>query len=1185
MRTLLLLISLFLFFYSSIVEAEIHENPALSVVPFIQLKGESQPWLSLAISDMIAGHIALTNKFDVLEREKTQIFLKEMELQEYGFTQENSLQRLGYLAKVETVVFGNFSLQNDFIEINLMEMNVKDKIIISHSKAQGKLIKLPEVITDLSVNFLKTRGHIINSSEIEDFPPPSTSSLNAIKHFYEGMRFYDLGEYEDAYAQFLLSLKVDNTYLEARLWSGRMLEYMGHNDQAVLAYKNIFKHYPDKPEAYDAQLLAAKILENINQEEAENYYQELYNNNPALPHRFEALLRLSELYKNKNEYAKSYASLLKIQDFFDQHVKNDILLTNHTVKSRFFSWKKIISRYRSVSLMMIELYPHAVKQNPDLKTPHGSFFVTPNLPIIKKIDFDKNRSLFFNDTKTNFGWNENFYAAILPMGYVATGISVSIEGHVLTQDPKISYAFRVYSHPLSQNYYNTWLGALYGQSLENEILHKNIPFYGHSQKILLFQFIENQSKIKNWEIFVHMQPEVSSDLTAENALSKTFYEGSVTSRILMPQHSENQINAPQYIEQYENKNLLTFSGLQNKDLWIIYANGNLNASTMDLWGTHSNDGKTWQRPELLTINSLSNDFSPKLVRSEDGIFHLFWLSQRRGFGWELWQSMYSKDVMSWSSAQLVNTKESDLEIKNDATQFVDPPSFSVIQDKNGVWIVAFCDQSTNKINLLKSKDARKWDNSQKIVMNGVTFNPALFQDRFNNYWLAAIDTQGMLHMMKSYDLKTWSEKKINLGSHSRHWSDTSYSGYEWLSQIVGYPLTLSEDSFGNLILIFSDTKTGLQFARFSPDEENPMPDLIRDISLEPYAVHKSGKDQWLIVSWQGSELVTRQYKNFLFSDNKKNNDRNPIYLESEQDEKGNIWERRFARTRYVLSDTTAVSSSSDGRVWWGMETGTMSIKDESFFVSDVSMGFFNHFVTNIITCGDTTYFSSYTLDKPIIGSIRNSNLSEKSNKIFIPELKASITAMTCDLENHLVLGTSKGMVGILSDSHELSSIYETLNGSISDLIVLENNEILAGSFDGSLFKISKNGLTTLPFQAYGPKFPVSSISQGHAILWVGTIGGGLYALENNRWHHYSSYNSNFPYDSIKKIQSDSKGVWFIPSYHILSKGLGYFDTISTEFFNPPSHIIEDINDFDIAADRSIWLGSATSGIYRFKKNE
>src|SRR5262249_5737614 len=80
------------------------------------------------------------------------------------------------------------------------------------------------------------------------------------------------------------------------------------------------------------------------------------------------------------------------------------------------------------------------------------------------------------------------------------------------------------------------------------------------------------------------------------------------------------------------------------------------------WSRSGEDGASWTEAAPLPINSASEDYNPRLVRAEDGTLWLYWISTRRGLGWELWASS-SKDGRSWSDPQRVPLE-----------QFVAPPA-------------------------------------------------------------------------------------------------------------------------------------------------------------------------------------------------------------------------------------------------------------------------------------------------------------------------------------------------------------------------------------------------------------------------------------------------------------------------------------------------------------------------------
>src|SRR5690606_21256450 len=130
--------------------------------------------------------------------------------------------RVGALAKVDRVIYGNYALDGKKISLNLMELDAKTQNIVQRAQTTGDAGDLPGAAEKLVAAFLQKRG---SGAAVKDINFRASDSTPAIQHFYTGMDHYDNGRYQDAYAAFLLAARNDAKYLDARLWAGRMLEH------------------------------------------------------------------------------------------------------------------------------------------------------------------------------------------------------------------------------------------------------------------------------------------------------------------------------------------------------------------------------------------------------------------------------------------------------------------------------------------------------------------------------------------------------------------------------------------------------------------------------------------------------------------------------------------------------------------------------------------------------------------------------------------------------------------------------------------------------------------------------------------------------------------------------------------------------------------------------------------------
>jgi hypothetical protein len=1198
---------------------------SVTVMPFTALEQSGEAWLGKAIADLVAQKLAASGA-RVLERDKLEAMLKEMELQQAGFADPAAVKRLGGLAEVDSVVYGNYELKGNSLTLHLLVMDMKTQEIAQKAEADGSADDLGAATSALVMDLLKQQGAKLGPAELKNIKFRATDSTPALEHFYKGIDDADRGKDEDAYGEFTAAAHQDPKYLDARLWSARMLEATGQAEQAVLVYSKLHDDAPNAVEGRDALFFAARLLEAADPAQAAADYRVLTALRPRIPEGLEAGLRLSRVLSSQKKYGEAYTALQDIQDF---RVEADKLLPEiadreyheerrgffgflHNLvrlvsdnrdelkpenerlmsglvdlemrQSRFFSWSRALDLYRAATINMIGLFRDAAAQDPALKPPRGVFAVDAAHPEIAEPRYGETKSLFYEDEKYVPGWSEKFYAAIMPAGMTAEGVTLEVSGMLPSPTATTDYTLKVFGFPLPRSYHNNWLGVIYGQTPEMETLRKDIAFHGRDQNILVFQLIENRSHIRDWRVSFRLKPEAAPAATTTLPAGKDF-EGAEVARLSLHEDLGTGAAEPQYIEQFSSrKRLALLAGPQGG--WVVAAQGSLHAGTTSLWGAYSADGKAWPELKRLNVNSQSSDFAPQLVRGEDGSARLFWLSKRRGLGWEIWTSE-SKAGAEFSEPKRIPI-ESFLHYSSaDAANIADDLlAFAAMQDKQGRWLLAVCPTGEQGgAAILSSSDAENWQKTGGAPAQRRYFGVSLMQDAGGVYWLGAIDGGAEFHLLRSNDLSSWATHDYALGSYARHWSTPGNDNYSSVSEIAGYQQQLFDPGDGRVLLLFSDTVTGLQYALFNPETETPVPDLVHEIALEPSAVARDGNG-WLAADWLGGDIVLRKYRHFAFPGNGKNLGSDPLYHETETDEAGNTWDRRIARTRYVMSDVTAVGATPGGRAWWGIETGVMSLEQGRFFVADVSMGFFFHQVTDIVSCGGKTWFSSRLLATPLLGRLDDEKPQLRTDKVPLPGLSGAVTAMTC-AGGTLYVGTENGDIAAVQNG-DIGLLHHADNAKVTALAA-RKLELWAGTAEGKLLRLKiaagakPETVTPGGGETAGTKAIAGLALGDDGTLWVATGGDGLYRFKAGTWAHFAPGDGAFPYASPGKLVADGAGVWFMPGPYQVSRGIGYFDGKAAQLYNPPSRNLFDIIDFDRAPDGSLWVGSESSGIYRFAR--
>jgi len=1168
---------------------------AVTVVPFVAHGAEQTAWLGKGVADLLMRHLAESGSLIVLDRDQLQTFLEEMELADSGFVNQSDALRVAAVARVDRVIYGNYTLKGDLLALELLAVDLESQAVILRARARGSIGELHRLVSDLAGAFLEGNDVPFDPAALATAP---VHSLPATERFYRGIDHYDRGEYELAFGEFYLAGERDENYLEARLWMGKMLEALGQSALAITAYRDLYERAPRRVEVLDARMFAARLLEEVDVELALATYRPLVELSPQTPHSLEAALRAGSLLYEKGEFRQALKTLGRVDAFRAriersrpadargrslEEIPRSVRHVTKIRQSRFFRWSRALGLYREAIVTMASAYGRLARTTPLAElppAPRGVLLVDPKSPTIAEARFGKTRPLF-HEQRLFDDWRELFYAVVIPGGYVATGVDMEVRGKVLRVSSENSFAMRVLPFPLPKEYTNAWLGAIYGQTPTATRLKKRVPFYGNDREVLTLQLINGRSRINDWKLHLRLRPEPTDSSRAglevdADAPEDSDVEGKRVGSLRLEREAFAGISRPSYRYFYEPRHMLTLANNDKAGLHVITVRGELGGEHTDLWWSRSTDATRWTRPVPLTTNSSSDDFDPRLVRAEDGSLRLFWLSNRRGLGWEIWTSRYAATDDKWDQASRVpldSFVRTGLESSPGELATALLP-YAVTQDRRGRWVLVYFSKQAKRLVVLLSSDAKDWRIASQIPAGSAAFNPAIIEDRSGRYRLAAMDREAKLVLWSSNDLQRWRQRRFVLND------------YRFPELASTHPLTLFSEAPDRLLLLVSDATFGLQYARFHPDTDAPEVDLVKDAGLEAYAATSLGQGSYLVALRHNDEIRFQQYRAFHAPANGDNPRRSRIYVESTQDTEGRRWQRIFARERWILPDVTTVGAARNGRVWWGIESGVMSLRNGDFFFSDVALGFFHHYVTDIVPCGARTAFTSSTLDAPVLGfaeragggsrpfAVRSENLSK---------LRGGITAVTCTADDTLYVGTDNGDV-VGRNSGKVIMRQHLADESVTAIAYDESTDTLwVGTAAGHLYRSgSRLGRVDLPSTATGPIHALAVDRTGQ--LWAAAGDTGLHRRSGGAWSHIGPGSRRLPYTTIGSIRADAEeGIWMIPHPRIRSVGLAYLRRDDTVIFNPPDRRLEAPTGLSIGRDGDIWLGSAFHGVYKLER--
>jgi len=192
----------------------------IAIMPFDNYSaGEYQEKLGLiskGLADFFAYDFSKISAFKVVERDKIEFVLKEIELQQSGAVDRATAVKVGKILGAQYMVFGSITqLDSKQTRMVVRVVSVETSEIIAlvdregkpdYSKMEKELVK--ELADELDVTLGESTMAMIDEG--------GTDSWDATELYSRGLEHMDRYEYKDAYDYFKRAYEADNSFVEAK---------------------------------------------------------------------------------------------------------------------------------------------------------------------------------------------------------------------------------------------------------------------------------------------------------------------------------------------------------------------------------------------------------------------------------------------------------------------------------------------------------------------------------------------------------------------------------------------------------------------------------------------------------------------------------------------------------------------------------------------------------------------------------------------------------------------------------------------------------------------------------------------------------------------------------------------------------------------------------------------------------
>ena len=185
------------------------DNNAVAVNPFTNLGSENLGPLGKGMAAMIIVDLSHFKDLKVVEREKLQALLDEMELGGSGLVDENSAPKVGKLLRAKYVTSGSLTdIEKESLQISSILLDADLNTTMGTQETEGNKDKFYELEKKIACRIATDLGRDCSHAP-KAFGKIHTKSLPAMVAYSQGLDYMDKENYDEANAMFQKALEED----------------------------------------------------------------------------------------------------------------------------------------------------------------------------------------------------------------------------------------------------------------------------------------------------------------------------------------------------------------------------------------------------------------------------------------------------------------------------------------------------------------------------------------------------------------------------------------------------------------------------------------------------------------------------------------------------------------------------------------------------------------------------------------------------------------------------------------------------------------------------------------------------------------------------------------------------------------------------------------------------------------
>jgi tetratricopeptide (TPR) repeat protein len=305
---------------------------SLAILPFRNASSDvSLDWLGPNLAEMLRTDMGQSASLRMISSDRLHQVLKDLRIPENAVFDQDTLKRLAEFSSADTVVSGQYVKIGEQIRIDATLRDLKHQrtipVKVEAANEKALLPAIAQLAQSIQQN-LAVSSDVLKELRAKAFHP-SSSSMQALRSYNEGIEFTRQGNHLEAAKRFEAAVQADPEFALAYSKLGQTYSNLRNDDKAEQISRKAMD-LSEKLPAQERYLIQANYaqISNDNRKAIESYE----NLEKASPDDMDVHFHLGGLYESTGAYDKARAELAKVLASDPKHV--DALLAAGRVEIR-----------------------------------------------------------------------------------------------------------------------------------------------------------------------------------------------------------------------------------------------------------------------------------------------------------------------------------------------------------------------------------------------------------------------------------------------------------------------------------------------------------------------------------------------------------------------------------------------------------------------------------------------------------------------------------------------------------------------------------------------------------------------------------------------------------------------------------------------------------------------------------